>query len=67
MPKIIKEHQENHIIKENRIINGFPTEGPLPYQLRSFFGGHCGATLISRKFAISAEHCYRYRVSYSFT
>ena len=43
----------------DRIINGFATEGPLPYQLRldTIFGFKCGATLISSKYAITAKHC----------
>ena len=46
--------------KTTRIENGFQTEGPLPYQLRLDYQGyifHCGATLISSKYAITAGHC----------
>ena len=39
-----------------RVRNGFDTKRPLPYQLKRSPGG-CGATLISSKFAITANHC----------
>ena len=41
--------------KGPRIVGGFVTKGPLPYQLKNKID--CGAILISRKYAISAEHC----------
>ena len=49
--------------KSFRIVNGFDTEGPLPYQLRikarvSFLKvANCGGILISSRFGITADHC----------
>ena len=45
-----------------RIMNGVPTKEPLPYQLRienknDYSPHHCGATLISPSYAITAYHC----------
>ena len=46
-----------------RIVNGFDTEGPLPYQLRlkarvsAWRVLNCGGILISSRFGITADHC----------
>ena len=60
----------------SRIVKGFDTEEPLPYQLsleyyvtNSLWGGEwthfCGATLITKSYAISALHCFVVQVEMS--
>ena len=51
--------------QEGRIVNGFDTGQALPYQLQIVFVGlgpkqqHiCGATLVTKKYATSAYHCF---------
>ena len=51
--------------RKERIVEGFETNEALPYQLSLLFGvpgvgwDHiCGATLINKKYAISAYHCF---------
>ena len=51
--------------QHQRIVNGYYTNGPLPYQLRldrldwmDRMDGFCGAVLISADVAISAAHCF---------
>lgn len=53
MPDVLRKTSRNQ--NGLRILNGFRTTGPLPYQLRLSSG--CGATLISSKYAITAAHC----------
>ena len=59
--------------KFNKVINGFQTKEPLPYQLyliAKFIGmGYaktfeCGATLITTKLALSAHHCFEEKHGY---
>ena len=45
-----------------RIVGGFDTKGPLPYQLAlktedDFYTYKCGGILISSRFGITADHC----------
>ena len=54
----------------SRITNGLPTNYPLPYQLLIYnhyrfvanrtyaIGSQCGGTLIGKKYALSALHCF---------
>ena len=51
--------------QQQRIVNGYYTNGPIPYQLRldrldvtPSLDGFCGAVLISADVAISAAHCF---------
>ena len=51
--------------QSGRIVKGFDTKKPLPYQLSMQLGQEvpgfehfCSATLITSKFAISALHCF---------
>ena len=57
MPEIFKYHKDKNQ-KGPKIVGGFVTKGPLPYQLKNKIG--CGAILISKQYAISAEHCKKY-------
>ena len=44
-----------------RVVNGFDTGQPLPYQLQLVLGrkAHfCGATLVTKKYATTAHHCF---------
>ena len=51
-----------------RIVNGFDTEKPLPYQLQivaseeleefGLEGSYCGASLISPNYAVTGYHCF---------
>ena len=51
-PSLFQSHNE-------RIVNGFDTMEPLPYQLMVYNQRFaCGATLISLKYATSALHCF---------
>lgn len=43
--------------KSLRIVNGFDTEGALPYQLRIKYKKPCGGILISSRFGLTADHC----------
>ena len=49
--------------QQQRIVNGYYTNWPIPYQLRldrldNRHDGFCGAVLISADVAISAAHCF---------
>ena len=55
----------------NRIVGGFETGKPLPYQLALrtpkigvFEKSGCGGILISSKFGITADHCIDYTPSH---
>ena len=58
MPQILIDHIHDDDL---RVINGFPTNGPLPYQLQH---RGCGAILISKNYAITAEHCLDRKASF---
>ena len=60
MPSELKYHGQQIV---GRVIGGSSLKRPLPYQLQlDHRGSHrCGATLISSKHAISADHCFRDR------
>ena len=49
-------------VNNQRIVNGYDTNGAIPYQLRldveNYRDGICGAVLISADLAISAAHCF---------
>ena len=47
---------------KTRIVGGFDTKGPLPYQLAletrdDFYIYGCGGILISSRFGVTADHC----------
>ena len=50
--------------QEGRVVNGFDTGQALPYQLQLIFDvlgqrqHFCGATLVTKKYAASAYHCF---------
>ena len=50
--------------REGRVVNGFDTGKPLPYQLQLVLElngrktNFCGATLVSKKYATTAHHCF---------
>ena len=50
--------------RAGRVVNGFDTGQPLPYQLQLVheLDGRkehfCGATLVSKKYATTAHHCF---------
>ena len=50
--------------REGRVVNGFDTRQPLPYQLQlvrelNWGKAHfCGATLVTKKYATTAHHCF---------
>ena len=50
----MQDHKIEFDPRESRIVNGFDTKGPLPYQLQH---KGCGAILISKTYAITAHHC----------
>ena len=52
--------------RAGRVVNGFDTGQPLPYQLQlvleineiNWRFQFCGATLVSKKYATTAHHCF---------
>ena len=65
-----------HLKDDSRVNNGFKAGKPLPYQLQLMMDVRlpngtkvsfhfCGATLISKQYAISALHCFQDNMDYN--